>query len=142
MQYEWLRQDLASNSADCTLAYWHYPVFSSGYDTNIPTMKEAWKLLYDHGAELVLSGHAHDYERLAPQDANGQRDDVRGIRSFVIGTGGAYFTAFVRQAPNSEVFQNDTLGVLKLTLHSKSYEWQFVPVQGGAFTDIGSGVCH
>ena len=141
-QYEWVRQDLETNRHRCTLAIWHYPVFSSGHDTNIPVMKPIWALLDANGAEVVISGHAHSYERLAPLDQNGTRDDELGIRSFVVGTGGAYFTNLVQQAPNSEVFQNHTLGVLKLTLRTDSYDWRFVPVAGGTFADSGSGLCH
>jgi acid phosphatase type 7 len=142
VQYEWVRQELETNRRRCTVAIWHYPVFSSGHDTNIPVMKPLWALLYANGAEVVIAGHAHSYERLAPQDENGTRDDERGIRSFVVGTGGAYLTSLVQQAPNSEVFQNHTLGVLKLTSRPDSYEWRFVPVSGGTFNDSGSGICH
>ena len=99
-------------------------------------------LLYDQDAELVLGGHEHDYERLAPQTANGQLDIARGIRQLVVGTGGVDHTQFARVLPNSEVRNADTFGVLKLTLRMDSYDWQFIPVAGSSFSDTGTGACH
>ena len=101
-----------------------------------------WDVLHAAGADIVLSGDAHSYERFAPQDPNGAPDPVRGIRAFVVGTGGVFFTGWSKVKPNSEVRDNDTFGVLALTLHPTSFEWRFLPVAGGTFTDAGSGACH
>jgi acid phosphatase type 7 len=91
---------------------------------------------------VVLSGHGHDYERFAPQTSSGVADPARGIREFVVGTGGRSLRAFGTIRANSEVRNSDTYGVLKLTLHTSSYEWQFVPEAGKTFSDSGSGSCH
>jgi len=140
-QEQWLRADLAAHPASCTLAYWHHPRFSSGHDGSNTFMQPLWQALYEADAEIVLSGHSHDYERFAPLDANGNLDGARGMRQFVVGTGGAFFTGIGSRIANSEVAQNDSFGVLKLTLHPASYEWQFAAATG-LFGDSGSGVCH
>lgn len=139
-QWNWVREDLARNQKPCTLAYWHYPLFNSGYDGNMPHMRDVWDLLYQAKAEVVLSGHAHHYERFAPMDALG-RSDPRGIRELIVGTGGAPLTEFVARQPNSEVFNNQTFGVIRMTLRADGYDWQFVPVEGSTFGDVGSGSC-
>jgi 3',5'-cyclic AMP phosphodiesterase CpdA len=144
-QLAWLREDLARNRAKCTLAYWHHPLYSSGGHGSIPKMRDAWKLLYDAGAEIVLSGHDHDYERFAPQDADGRLDAARGIREFVVGTGGAYPTPFLWTAANSEVRDANSMGVLRLALLDGAYEWEFLPagpLPPGARPDHGRGQCH
>jgi Bacterial Ig-like domain (group 2)/Calcineurin-like phosphoesterase len=141
-QVTWLRADLASHATQCTLAYWHYPLFSSGDHGNNTEMKPVYQALYDAGADVVLNGHDHDYERFAPQDANGAADPARGIREFVVGTGGASYYAFNTPQPNSVIRHTGSFGVLKLTLHTSSYDWQFVPVAGDTFTDTGTGTCH
>jgi acid phosphatase type 7 len=141
-QEHWLRADLAAQRTQCTLAYMHSPRFNSGYRGNSSTGQAFWEALYDAGADLVLSGDAHDYERFAPQDPGGTFDPARGIRQFVVGTGGVFFTGWSTVKPNSEVRQNDTFGVLFLTLRPGSYEWRFVPEAGEAFTESGSGLCH
>ena len=102
-------------------------------------MKPLFQALYNADADVVLGGHAHDYERFAPQNPSGQLDNARGIRQFVVGTGGAFFTSVSTPKPNSQVRQNNTYGVLKLTLHPTSYDWQFVPEAGKTFTDSGTG---
>ncbi len=141
---QWLRKDLAAHPADCTVAYWHHPLFSSGKKHgNDPEMKPIWQALYDANAELVLNGHDHDYERFAPQDPEGRADPARGIREFVVGMGGKNsHREFGKPIPNSEARNADTFGVLKLTLRPKSYEWEFVPETGKTFRDSGSGTCH
>ncbi len=101
-----------------------------------------WRALHEAGAEVVLSGHDHDYERFAPQDPQGILDDTRGIRQFVVGTGGANHYRFETVKPNSEVRNGDTFGVLVLTLGTERYEWRFVPEPGKEFTDAGTGECH
>jgi len=143
-QEQWLRQDLSQHSQSCTLAYFHKPLFSSGgKHGNDPEVKPLWQALYAAGAEIVINGHDHDYERFAPQDPDGKSDLTHGIREFVVGTGGKDSHRIMgKPQPNSEARNNDTYGVLKLTLHPKSYDWQFVPEGGKSFTDSGSAVCH
>ncbi len=138
----WLKEDLAAHSKTCTLAYWHHPLFSSGYHGNQPEMKPTWDALYAENVDVVVNGHDHSYERFAPQDPNGVADSERGIREFVVGTGGINLRPFETIEPNSEVRNADTYGVLKLTLRSTSYDWEFVPVAGETFTDSDSGKCH
>jgi hypothetical protein len=141
-QYQWLQANLAASRATCTLAYWHHPVFSSGEHGNDATMRAIWRLLFRYGVDLVVNGHDHDYERFAPQDADGRPDPVQGIREIVSGTGGKGLRTFPSVAPNSEVRGNTALGVLKLTLRPGDYDWDFVPVAGGTFRDAGSGQCR
>jgi hypothetical protein len=144
-QDTWLRRDLATHPTACSLAYWHHPMFSSGVKPSHalhPEMKPIWQALYDAGAELVLHGHEHNYERFAPQDPEGRPDPIRGIREFVAGTGGKDFDPLPTPAGNSEVRRDDTFGILKLTLRPGSYAWEFLPAAGGAFTDAGEGSCH
>jgi calcineurin-like phosphoesterase family protein len=140
-QEQWLRADLAANQSMCTLAYWHKPRFSSGQHGSITGVQPFWQALYDYEADVVLSGHDHVYERFAPQNPNGQADSSRGIREFVVGTGGAGLYPFPTIQPNSQVRNNTTFGVLKLTLHSTSYDWEFIPIVGQTFTDSGSSNC-
>ena len=139
-QETWLRADLAANPKTCTLAYWHKPRFSSGQHGNISSVGPFWKALYDYGADVVLNGHDHTYERFAPQNPSGQAD-AKGIREFIVGTGGRGLYAFTSTQPNSQVRNNTTWGVLKLTLHANSYDWQFIPIAGQNFTDSGRADC-
>lgn len=143
-QEQWLRADLAANPDKCTLAYWHHPRFSNGHDNDNDFMEDVWKALYDNGADLVLSGHSHNYERFIPLGLNKASDPTRGIRQFVVGNGGAFFTGGGPSSGDTKsvVFQSDTYGVLRVTLHPASYDWQFVPEAGRAFTDSGSASCH
>jgi len=146
-QLAWLRADLAAHPARCTLAFWHHPLYSSGGHGSIPRMRTAWDLLQQAGAELVLSGHDHDYERFAPQDAHGRKDAARGMRQFVVGTGGAYPTPFLLTVKNSELRDAARTGVLKLRLRADGYDWEFVEsarvtTLGAAAPDRGSEVCH
>ena len=140
---KWLRADLAAHPTACSLAYFHKPRFSSGLNHgDDPEITAFWQALYDNNVELVLNGHDHDYERFAPQDPNGKADPKRGIREFVVGTGGKSHREFGFTRPNSEVRNNDAYGVLKLTLKPGGYAWQFLPEAGKTFTDSGSGTCH
>ena len=141
-QETWLKADLAANPNYCTLAYWHDPRFNSGHDGNADEMAPLFQALYNADADVVLGGHAHSYERFAPQNPSGALDNARGIRQFVVGTGGAFFTSISTPKPNSQVRQNNTYGVLKLTLHPTSYDWQFVSESNKPFTDSGTGQCH
>ncbi|MGH2979487.1 MAG: metallophosphoesterase [Solirubrobacterales bacterium] len=141
-QENWLRADLASHRTTCTLAYFHDPLFNSGFRGNSPAARALWNALYEGGADVVLSADAHSYERFSPQAPDGRLDLERGIRQFVVGTGGAFFTGWSKLKPNSEVRQNHTFGVLMVALRAGAYVWRFAPVTGQAFTDSGSGVCH
>jgi len=140
-QYNWTAEELRNTTAKCTLAYWHHPVFSSGYEGNMKNMRPIWELLYEHNADIVLVGHSHNYERFGPQDINGQLRPGRGIREFVVGTGGNEFTGLESMKANSEVFNNSSAGVLKLSLAPADYSWEFIPAAGFTFRDFGSDVC-
>ncbi len=143
VQEQWLRADLAASNGTCTLAYWHHPRFNSGASHgNNTTVQALWQALYDANADVILAGHEHTYERFAPQTPAGVADPIRGIRQFIVGTGGRSHYALGALQPNSQVFDGTTYGVLKLTLSAGSYSWQFVPVAGATFTDSGSGSCH
>jgi hypothetical protein len=133
-QVAWLRADFATNRTRCTLAYEHHPLFSSGVNGPIPAVRAIWDVLYEEGADVVLSGHA-------PQDPVGRADAARGLRQFVVGTGGGKNTLIVALQPNSEV-RFSTWGVLKLTLRPTSYDWEFVPVAGESWRDSGAAQCH
>jgi hypothetical protein len=141
-QEMWLRVDLAAHKTKCTLAYWHHPRFSGGMVENERDVLPLWQALYDAKADLVLTGHAHNYQRFAPQNAAGVADPARGLREFVVGTGGHPRLDAVAAIPNTEVMNNTTWGVLELTLWPRSYEWAFHPVAGQTFTDSGSTACH
>jgi hypothetical protein len=142
-QEQWLRADLAAHPAACTMAYWHHPRFSSGSSHGDTSgMQPIWQALYDAGADVVLSGHEHNYERFAPQTPGGAADPARGIVEFVVGTGGRSHYGFGEPKANSVVRNGDTYGVLKLTLHAASFDFQFVPEAGKTFTDTGTAACH
>lgn len=141
-QEKWLKADLKANSKACTLAFWHHPRFSSGLHGNNKALDIFWRDLYAAGAELVLSGHDHDYERFAPQGLNDTVDLKQGIRQFVIGSGGKNLYPFKTVRANSEVRNNDTYGILKLTLQPQGYTWDYKPIPGSDFTDQGKATCH
>ena len=142
-QDTWLRADLAAHTNVCTLAYWHHPRFNSGASHgNNTAVAPFWDALYQYGADVILNGHEHVYERFAPQTPAGVADPAAGIRQFTVGTGGRSHYTFGTIQPNSEVRDGTSYGVLKLTLHATSYDWQFVPVAGATFTDSGTGSCH
>jgi hypothetical protein len=141
-QGQWLAADLAAHPNACTLAYWHIPLFSSG-GRAANNSQTFWTALYNAGADVILNGHDHTYERFAPQTPAGVRNDAQGMREFIVGTGGANHTSLATLAANSEVQNTTTYGILKLTLHANSYDWQFVPAVGtGSFTDSGTQACH
>ena len=141
-QLQWLAANLAANPTACAVAYWHHPRFSSGTHGSDVGIQDLWEVLHDAGVDVIMSGHDHDYERFAPQDAAGNADPQRGIREFVVGTGGRSLRNFPSVAPNSEVRDSDTHGVLKLLLYESRYEWEFIPVAGGVFRDSGGADCH
>jgi len=142
-QEQWLREDLANSSVRCTLAYWHHPRFSSGADHgDNPAMQPLWQALYERGVEVVVSAHDHIYERFAPQTPAGAVDMAKGIRQFVVGTGGGSHDQLGTTSAHSEVRSAEAFGVLKLTLLADRYEWKFVPIKGETFTDQGSASCH
>ncbi len=141
-QVKWLQADLAANPEQCVLAYWHKPRWSSGKNHgSTAAMQTLWQIFYDVDAELVLNGHEHNYERFAPMNAAGQADPL-GLREFVVGTGGRNHYEFGTILANSEVDDDTSFGVLKLTLRPTGYDWQFIPAAGSTFTDRGSADCH
>jgi acid phosphatase type 7 len=151
-QEQWLRADLAAHPAQCTLAYWHRPRFTSGTAPQATDTNAFWDDLYEAGADVVLGANNHVYERFAPQrvgppnPTTGQRsavaDPERGLREFVVGTGGRSLQGLPADRPNLEVRDNSSFGVLALTLRPDGYDWRFVPAAGGGFTDSGSAACH
>jgi acid phosphatase type 7 len=141
-QDTWLRADLAAHTNVCTLAYWHHPRFNSGAaHGNNTAVANFWDALYQAGADVILNGHEHVYERFAPQTPAAAAN-ANGIRQFTVGTGGRSHYTIGTIQPNSEVRDGNTYGVLKLTLHATGYDWQFVPVAGASFTDSGTASCH
>lgn len=140
-QERWLRADLALRPHACVLAYWHHPLFSSGLHGNQAAVRPLWDDLYAAGAELVINGHDHDYERFAPQSPAGVATS-RGIREFVVGTGGVGHYQFGSVRANSQVRNATAFGVLRLTLHATGYDWRFLPAAGATFSDAGQGSCH
>jgi hypothetical protein len=139
----WLKADLAAHPTACIGAYWHEPRFSSGTSHGSSTaVSTFYKDLYDAGAEFVVNGHEHNYERFLPQDVNGVYDPARGIQEFVVGSGGRSHYGFGTPLPNSVARNADTYGVIKLTLHPGSFDWQFIPEAGKTYADSGSATCH
>jgi hypothetical protein len=141
-QERWLRDDLAANPRACVLAMWHHPRFSSGEHGNDAATQALWQALYAAGAELVLNGHDHDYERFAPQTPTGTSNPSRGIVEIVAGTGGRSRYPFFRIRANSVVRDNTTYGVLRLVLSEAAWSSEFIAVPGGTFSDSSSGTCH
>jgi hypothetical protein len=141
-QAAWLQNDLAANPSQCVLAYWHKPRWSSGstHGSNA-AMQTLWQILYNADAELVLNGHEHNYERFGEMNTSGAAASP-GLREIVVGTGGINHYNFGTILPASQVRNPSTFGVLKLILHTSSYDWQFIPVAGSGFTDSGSTNCH
>lgn len=142
-QGRWLRDTLENNPSPCTLAIFHHPLFSSYAHGDNSRMRQFWEVLYASGVDVIINGDSHLYERFAPQTPAGIADPEHGIRQFIVGTGGAILVrdVGVRRLPTSEVLDHATHGVIKLTLRSNQYEWEFVPVAGKSFRDAGSGPC-
>ena len=142
-QARWLREDLLRNRRPCTLGFWHGPRFTSGrFSEERESVLPFWDALYVADGDLVVNGHEHFYERFAPQTPHGIPDARRGLRQFIAGMGGRGHHDFVRVERNSEFRDNQTLGVLMLTLKARGYDWQLVRAPGGSVIDSGSGVCH
>ena len=143
-QGRWLRNDLANNANhQCTLAYFHRPLYSTGTNVVGPDVKPFWDMLHDRNADLIINGHAHRYERFAPMTPSGTRSD-NGIRQIVAGTGGqpGGDEVSLADAPNLQRVKTGVFGVLRLNLRADSYAWKFVPVAGETFTDSGATSCH
>jgi acid phosphatase type 7 len=141
----WLRADLTAHANACVLAYGHHAMFSSGLfgrHARHPELQPFWADLYAAHADVMVAAHEHSYERFAPQNAHGVADPDKGIREFVVGTGGRSHTFLGEAQPNSEVRNDDTYGVLKLTLSPQKYTWEFIPEAGKTFHDSGEGTCH
>jgi hypothetical protein len=142
-QEQWLRADLAAHANRCTLAFMHEPVFASGEEGTQQKADAFFNALYEAGADVLLTGHNHNFERFAPQGPGNVLNPISGIREFVVGTGGRDLQGFrAALAPNSELRDSETYGVLTLRLHPSSYDWRFVPEPGRPFTDSGSQACH
>jgi 3',5'-cyclic AMP phosphodiesterase CpdA len=141
-QQRWLEADLAANPRACVAAMWHHPRFSSSRHGSDALTEDLWRTLYDAGAELVLTGHDHSYERFAPQTPSGGADPDRGLIQFVVGTGGRSHYGFGTVRANSLVRNDDTYGLLRLELAAGSFTYEFIPVAGKTFTDGGSGTCQ
>jgi hypothetical protein len=140
-QYTWLKSDLDSHRTTCTLAFWHIPRFSSGEHGDHTAYGQWWQLLQGQKADLVLTGHDHDYERFAKLNADGQPDDQAGLRSFVVGTGGRNLRVGRTPHVGSEKFIDDAMGFMELQLRPDSYSWRFLSIDGTAL-DQGEERCH
>jgi PKD repeat protein len=144
-QETWLRSELTAATQSCVLAVFHHPRFTMIRNRNPirPEVGAFWDALYEHGADLVVNGHDHAYMRFAPQRPDGTADGAFGLRQITVGTGGGEgLYTFGEPAPNIEARNNETFGVLKLTLKAGGYDWRFMPAAGGSFSDSGSGNCH
>ncbi len=143
-QMAWLRGEITGHPSRCSLAYFHHPRFSSGphgLQAPVSSVRDMWNDLYSAGADIIISGHEHFYERFALQNADGAPDADSGIRQFIVGTGGASLSPALRRVANSEVLLT-SFGVLKLTLEAQSYRWEFLSADGGAVLDSGSDRCR
>lgn len=141
-QLQWLKNTLQEHQGRCVLAFWHHPVISSGGHGSLDTMQEAWSILAEAKADVVLSSHDHHYERFAALNGAGMPDPKNGMRSFIVGTGGAKLSPLFLIKNGSEVRQNEQHGVLKLQLHSSSYEWEFIAAPSRKVLDRGQANCH
>ena len=142
-QYAWLEKELEAPTGDCILAYWHHPRFNSGSYGDDPAVATLWDRLYASGAEVIVTGHEHVYERFKPLRPDRSVDENYGITQFIVGTGGAHLRAFPRGATfeSSAEHMNDRYGVLILALDHDSVFWRFVATTGKT-EDQGSVGCH
>jgi len=142
-QFTWLKKSLTKHDAFCSLAVFHTPLYSSGRHGNEPYVRPLVKLLYKSGAEVIVNGHEHDYERFAPARPDGTIDRKKGVQQIIAGTGGAPLRPKGANAvAHSRVFSSEAWGVLRLGLGKRSYTWKFLPVAGETFTDKGERKCH
>jgi len=141
IQLEWLKDDLAQSTANCILAYWHHPKFSSGSHGNNLSYNDFWRVLYQNNADVILVGHDHIYERFAPQDPDGNFNS-QGLTQIIVGTGGKSHFPIGTIQPNSLMVNSGTFGVLKMALQDSSYYWEFLPEAGKTFTDLGTADCN
>ena len=139
-QARWLEQDLAAHPGECTLVAWHHPRVTSGAADDGGRMTALWRIAQAHGADVVLSGHAHLYDRFGKLDADGRADDT-GMRSFVVGAGGHDLARAVRAPAGREASVDDHHGVLRLELRRASFAWQFLGGDDGAVLDSGEAAC-
>jgi acid phosphatase type 7 len=142
LQYAWLEETLSQYPGSCQVAFMHHPLWSSTDKGVDHGLRPLYELMYAHGVDIVLAGHSHSYERFAPQDPYGNLDEDRGLRLFVVGTGGANLHEFIDFLPNSASRNDHTYGVLKLVFSGDSYRWEFLPEEGRVYTDTGSGSCR
>jgi acid phosphatase type 7 len=163
----WLKNDLAQNHSACTAAYWHQPTFSAANSIAIPegtTAQQFWQVLYEAGADLILNGHDHLYARYRPLDPSGNSDPKKGIREFIVGTGGETLDAVVTtdttaadptgnpnfNALNLEAATGQFWGVMRLQLNDNGYAWDYEsalkdpaqPTGPATFSDKGAAACH
>lgn len=141
-QITWLRSDLAGNTKRCVLAYWHHPRFSSGDHGNDSSVQTFWDVLFEYDADVIVTGHDHNYERFAPQTPLAAADPVRGIRSFVVGTGGTGLRSMSTTRANSEYRNSSNHGVIRFDLSAAGYQWAFITTPDGKVLDTGTGSCH
>ena len=141
-QGRWLAAELDANPSECTLAIWHHPRFSTGYHGPTLAVEPFWDALYAAGADLVVNGHDHDYERFVPVDSAGHPTLNTGCARSWWAQAGPHSVRSRLEDPNSDVRDASTAGVLRLDLHEGGYDWEFIPVAGGSFTDRGNGTCH
>jgi 3',5'-cyclic AMP phosphodiesterase CpdA len=140
-QEQWLRADLAEHARPCTIAVLHHPRFSSSMHGSNVSVAPLWQALYDAGVDVALSGHDHVYERFLRMTPGGTPDPERGIRSFVVGTGGARHYRFLRRVAGSAYRLDQTWGVLRLTLRADRYAWEFLATDGRVL-DRGGEACR
>jgi calcineurin-like phosphoesterase family protein len=153
-QYEWLRADLAASEASCTLAYWHHPRWDWltyqnadwAEDFELRRSEPLWNLLYEHAADVVLSGHNHNYSRWMPANTDAAADPERGITQFIVGTGGRNLNGFGNFHTRPPIFvrgQSTSFGFLQVRLRSNGWDFRWISAPGQpSFADQGSGTCH
>lgn len=140
-QWRWLRADLQAHPRGCRLAYWHQPRFSTGPHGNNSAYADFWELLYTAQVDVVLNGHDHDYERYPPMDPQ-EKSDPKGVREFVVGTGGKNHSPFFYPVSRSVTRQNVSFGVLAMTLYADHFSWRYVAEPGATYHDSGTAPCH
>lgn len=141
-QYKWLKRDLKNNPSRCTMAIWHHPRVSSAPEGKDKSVKPFWDLLYEYGADVIVNGHSHIYERYAPQNPDLKIDYESGLVQFIVGTGGAFFEDLKTIQANSQAKITQTHGILVFELYEDRYDWGFLPVDGVSFFDSGTMYCH